>query len=148
MSHSYPWAHIVHLFCAIIFAGGVFFEMLVLSALHGQAVDKAARKQAEAAVSRRARKVMPWVVALLFISGLLMAHRYAALLTQPLASAFGLQLSLKIMLAASVLGHFVVAVTKMRRGTLTAAWSRYIHMAVLVQIILIVLLAKTMFYLA
>ena len=99
-------------------------------------------------MARRARKVMPWVVALLFISGLLMAHRYAALLTQPLASAFGLQLSLKIMLAASVLGHFVVAVTKMRRGTLTAAWSRYIHMAVLVQIILIVLLAKTMFYLA
>ena len=111
-------------------------------------MDKAARKQAEAAVSRRARKVMPWVVALLFISGLLMAHRYSALLTQPLASAFGLQLSLKIVLAASVLGHFVVAVTKMRQGTLTAAWSRYIHVAVLVQIILIVLLAKTMFYLA
>ena len=148
MSSSYAWAHIVHLFCAIVFAGGVFFEVLVLSALHGQGVDKSARKQVEAAVSRRARKVMPWVVALLFASGLLMLHRYAVVLAQPFASAFGLQLSLKIALAASVLVHFVVALSKMRRDTLTVAWSRYIHVAVLVQIILIVLLAKTMFYLA
>ncbi len=32
------------------------------------------------------------------------------------------------------------------RGTLAAAWSKYVHAAVLVQMILIVLRAKTMFY--
>jgi hypothetical protein len=44
--------------------------------------------------------------------------------------------------------HFVVAVSKMRRGTLTVAWSKYIHRAVFCHVLLIVLLAKTMFYLS
>jgi hypothetical protein len=34
----------------------------------------------------------------------------------------------------------------MRRHTLTKAWSRYIHTAVLLHMTLIVILAKTMFY--
>ncbi len=144
MSH-YAWIHIVHLFAAIVFVGGVFFEMLVLSALHRQ-VPPEVRRATDAALSRRARKVMPWVVVLLFASGLTLAWHYLAALQQPLASAFSLQLSLKIVLAFSVLLHFVIAVTKMRRGTLTAAWSRYIHVAVFCQMLLIVLLAKTMFY--
>ena len=144
MSH-YAWAHIVHLFAALVFVGGVFFEILVLSALHRQ-VSREVRRETDAALSRRARRVMPWVVALLFASGLILGGHYWAALQQPLASAFALQLSLKIVLAFSVLLHFVIAVTKMRRGTLTAAWSRYIHAAVFCQMVLIVLLAKTMFY--
>ena len=147
MTHTYPWAHIVHLFCAIIFVGGVFFEMLVLSVLHTRSVSREARKEIEPALSRRLTRVMPWVILLLFGSGLMMLHRYAPLFAQPV-SAFTLQLGLKIALAASILLHFIIAVTKMRRQTLTAAWSRYIHTAVLLQACLIVLLAKTMFYLA
>ena len=148
MSQTYPWAHIVHLLCAIVFVGGVFFELLVLSVLHTSAVDRDARRQVEAALSRRLRRVMPWVILLLFGSGLVMLHRYATLLLPPWQSAFSVQLALKLLLAASVLLHFVLAVTKMRRQTLTAAWSRYIHRAVLLQVVCIVLLAKSMFYLA
>lgn len=145
MSSAYPWAHIVHLFCAIVFVGGVFFEMLVLSVLHTRAVGRGARREVEAALSRRLRRVMPWVILLLFGSGLIMLHRYAPLFAQPW-SAFTLQLALKIALALSILVHFVTAVTHMRRNTLTAARSRYIHTAVLIQAVLIVLLAKSMFY--
>ncbi len=146
MNQLYPWAHIVHVFCAIAFVGGVFFEALVLSAMHSKQVSREARREVERALSRRAVRVMPWVVGCVFLSGLTMAHRYAALLMHPFSSAFALQLSVKILLAFGILCHFVVAVYKMKTHTLTAAWSKYIHAAVLVQMLLIVLLAKTMFY--
>ncbi|WP_274570918.1 CopD family copper resistance protein [Neisseria leonii] len=144
MSALYPYAHILHLFCAIAFVGGVIFEALILSALHG--ISRDARREAHAAISRRAVKVMPFIVLVLFVSGLLMLHRYGSILSNPFASAFGLQLSLKLLLAAGILCHFVIAVYKMRTQTLTAAWSKYIHTAVLIQMLLIVLLAKSMFY--
>ncbi|MFV2029452.1 CopD family copper resistance protein [Neisseria sp. S1] len=144
---AYAVAHIVHLFCAVIFVGGVFFEALVLSVLHTDKVGREVRREVDRALSYRAPRVMPWVVGLLFISGLAMAHRYAAVLSSPFGSAFAVQLALKILLAFSVLIHFLIAVVKMRRGTLTAAWSKYIHIAVLLHMIAIVVLAKTMFYL-
>ena len=45
-----------------------------------------------------------------------------------------------------MLVHFLIAVYKIATRTLTVAWSKYIHAAVLVQMLGIVLLAKTMFY--
>lgn len=148
MQVFYPYAHIVHLFCAIAFVGGVIFEALILSALHDKSVSSEARREAHAAISRRAVKVMPLIVLTLFVSGLVLLHRYAAVLAAPLTSAFALQLSLKLALAVGILCHFVIAVYKMRRHTLTVAWSKYIHTAVLIQMLLIVFLAKSMFYFA
>ncbi|MCF7520974.1 hypothetical protein L4G92_02755 [Neisseria sp. ZJ106] len=143
----YAAAHIVHLYCALIFVGGVFFEALVLSALHGRRVSREARREAHGAVSHRAVRVMPWAVAALFVSGGVMVwERYLPLLQQPFASSFGGLLALKIVLAFSVLAHFLTAVAKMVRHTMTAAWSKYIHAAVLVHMLLIVFLAKAMFY--
>lgn len=42
---DYAWAHLAHLFFAVIFVGGVFFEALVLSVMHTSAVsrDRAAK---------------------------------------------------------------------------------------------------------
>lgn len=145
---AYALAHIVHLLCAILFVGGVLFEALVLSALHTPAVSREVRRAAEKAVSARAVKVMPWAVMLLFVSGLALAHRYAPLLAAPAESSLALQLWIKILLAFSILIHFIAAVRRMRRGTMTAAFSKYIHRAVLAHMLLIVILAKTMFYLA
>lgn len=148
MSQIYAAAHIVHLFCAVIFVGGVFFEGLVLSVLHTKKVSREARREVEKAVSSRVTKIMPPVVITLFLSGLVMLHRYAAVLSQPFATPFNTQLALKLLLAISVLVHFVIAVTKMRRKTLTAAWSKYIHAAVFIHMLGIVFLAKSMFYLS
>ena len=143
---SYAWAHIAHLLCALVFVGGVLFEALILSALHRPEVGRETRREAERAIAARAVRVMPWVVGLLFASGLLLAHRYAEVLTTwPLAS-MAWQLWLKILLAFSILAHFVGAVYRMRRGTMTGGLSRYIHRAVLVQMLVIVVLAKAMFY--
>lgn len=144
--NSYTLAHIIHLYCAIAFVGGVIFEALILSALHSPAVSRDARREVERAISRRAVRVMPFVVAGVFLSGLAMVHRYLDVLRNPLASAFGMQLLIKILLAFSILAHFLIAVSKMRRNTLTVAWSKYIHAAVLIQMLAIVFLAKSMFY--
>ncbi|MDK4684135.1 CopD family copper resistance protein [Kingella negevensis] len=146
MSQLYPLAHIIHLFCAITFVGGVFFEAFVLSVMHTKRVNREARREVERALSYRAVRVMPWVVAGVFLSGLTMVHRYWDILQHPFASAFALQLTLKILFAFSILCHFLIAVYKMKTHTLSAAWSKYIHAAVFTQMICIVLLAKTMFY--
>lgn len=143
---TYAVAHLVHLFCAITFVGGVFFEALVLSVLHSKHVSREARREVERAISQRARRVMPFVVLGVFVSGGFLLTRYIDILRDPFASAFGVQLLLKLCLAISVLIHFVVAVSKMYRGTLTVAWSKYIHVAVFCQMVAIVFLAKSMFY--
>ena len=144
----YAVAHIVHLFCAIAFVGGVFFEVLVLSVLHTRRVSREARREVEQAMSYRAVRVMPPMVVTLFLSGLVMLwERYLPVLQQPWDSALGTMLMMKILLALSVLAHFAVAVVKMARKTLTMGWSKYIHAVVLTHMLLIVFLAKAMFYL-
>ncbi|MCP1660456.1 CopD family copper resistance protein [Neisseria perflava] len=144
----YAVAHIVHLYCAVAFVGGVFFEMLVLSVLHTGRVSREARREVERAMSYRAVRVMPLVVITLFISGGVMVwERYLPVFAEPFASPFGTMLFLKVLLAFSVLVHFAIAVVKMARHTLTVGWSKYIHAVVLVHMLLIVFLAKAMFYL-
>lgn len=143
----YAIAHIVHLFCAIFFVGGVFFEAAVLSVLHSGRVSREARQEAEKAIATRAVRVMPWVVLGVFVSGFAMVYeRYLPALAMPFVSSFALLLMIKIILAFSILAHFVIAVCKMRRQMMTVAWSKYIHRAVLAHMIVIVLLAKLMFY--
>ncbi|PSJ80329.1 CopD family copper resistance protein [Neisseria iguanae] len=143
----YAVAHIVHLFCAIAFVGGVFFEMLVLSVMHTKRVSREARREVEKAMSYRAVRVMPPVVIVLFLSGLVMVfERYVPVFHQPFASSFGTMLFFKVLLAFNVLLHFAIAVVKMARGTLTVGWSKYIHAVVFAHMLLIVFFAKAMFY--
>ena len=111
-----------------------------------QTLLKKKENEAERVISRRAVRVMPFIVLGVFGSGLVMLHRYIDLLRDPFASAFSIQLTLKLCLATGVLVHFLIAVYKIATRTLTVAWSKYIHAAVLVQMLGIVLLAKTMFY--
>ena len=148
MSALYPYAHIIHLYCAITFVGGVFFEALVLSVMHSKRVSREARREVERALSYRAVRVMPWVVSGVFLSGLTMVHRYAAVLRHPFSGGFATMLSLKILLAFGILAHFVIAVYKMKTHTLTVGWSKDIPAAVFTQMLLIVFLAKAMFYFA
>ncbi len=148
MSALYPYAHIIHLYCAITFVGGVFFEALVLSVMHSKQVSREARREVERALSYRAVRVMPWVVSGVFLSGLTMLHRYASVLRHPFSGGFATMLTLKILFAFGILAHFVIAVYKMKTHTLTVGWSKYIHAAVFTQMVCIVFLAKAMFYFA
>ncbi len=136
----------LHLFAAILFVGTVFFEVLILASIRRK-VGREAMRAVEAAVGRRARQVMPFVLLVLYGAGITMAWGYRAHLAEPFASPFAIMLSLKILLALSVLGHFVFAVTRGARGILRAGQARFVHVSVFCHVIAIVFLAKAMFFL-
>lgn len=146
MAHWYGWVQLLHLACAIVFAGAVAFEVLILEGLHGElGIEEMARL--ERLVVRRARRVMPFVVALLFASGgVLFAVRCAGFAC--LGSRFGLLLGLKVLLALGVLGVFVSTMWTALRGRLDPCRFRSTHRVVLALMAGIVFLAKAMFLLA
>lgn len=143
----YAVAHVVHLLMAFGFVGIVFFEVMMLEAVRSR-VSKNAMNDVERALGQRARRIVPFIILLLYGSGIAMAGAYGALLADFGQSSFGTQLLLKIVLAVSVFGHFATAMTLMWRRSMTPRRSRIIHYSVFAHAVLIVLLAKTMFYLS
>lgn len=143
---SYSIALVLHLLAALIFVGTVFFEVLILENVRKH-LPREVMREVERAVGNRARALMPWVLLVLYGAGIAMAWRYRAALAQPFAGNFGLLLSLKILLALSVFGHFVTAMALRARGLLNGRRSRVLHLSVFFQVIAIVLLAKGMFFL-
>ena len=143
---SYGLLLTVHLLAAIAFAGTVFFEVVMLGGMRRHLPARLAR-EFERALGNRATAVMPWVLLALYAAGIGLAWQHRTALTQPLASGFGLMLGAKILLAASVLGHFATAMAWRRRGTLNGRRSRRLHASVFCHVLAIVLLAKGMFYL-
>jgi uncharacterized protein len=142
---SYPVLVTLHLFGALVFIGAVFFEVLILDGARKD-VGRRVMAEVEQAIGRRARHVMPWVLLVLFGAGIGLAWNYRAVLAHPLQSGFGALLTLKIILALSVLAHFVRAVTWSASGKMTLRRFRFIHWSVFLHMIAIVVLAKSMFY--
>ena len=142
---SYPLLVTLHLFAAIMFVGTVFFEVLMLEGIRKH-VPREAMRTVERAIGARARRIIPWVLLVLYGAGLGMAWHHAGALAVPFSSSFSLLLTLKILLALSVFGHFATAMILARRGQLTTARSQKIHISVFCHVVLIVLLAKAMFY--
>lgn len=142
---SYPILLTLHLFGALVFIGAVFFEILILENVR-QRVSRRAMAEVEQAVGRQARRLMPWVLLVLYGAGIGMAWNYRAVLAHPLESGFGTLLALKITLAISVLAHFIRAITWSASGRMTARRFRFIHWSVFAQMVAIVVLAKAMFH--
>lgn len=138
---------LAHLFAALIFIGTVFFEVLILARLHQQ-LPARVMVQVEQGVGQRARVLMPWVLLVLFGAGIGMVWlRYLPVLAAPLASSFGTLLALKLILAASVLLHFLLTMLRMRRGRVGPGYLRFVHLSLFGHMVAIVVLAKSMFYL-
>jgi hypothetical protein len=142
---SYPILVAIHLFGALIFVGAVFFEVLILEGARKH-VDPKAMSAVERAIGVRARRLMPWVLLALYSAGIGLAWQYRAALADPFSSAFSAMLTIKIVLALSVLVHFIRAITWSIGGRMTARRFRVIHISVFCHVILIVLLAKSMFH--
>ena len=137
---------LAHLFAALIFIGTVFFEVLILASVHKQ-LPARVMLLVEQGIGRRARALMPWVLLVLFGAGIGMVWlHYLPVLATPSSSAFGALLTLKLILAASVLMHFLLTVWLMRRGRVSAAYLRFVHLSLFCHMVAIVLLAKSMFY--
>lgn len=137
---------LLHLFAAFIFVGTVFFEVLMLEGIR-QRVPRESMRSVEVAIGQRARKFMPFVIIVLYGAGITMAWQYRAVLASPFSSAFTIMLWLKIVLALSVLVHFVTAIRLSATHRLTAKHFKYIHLSVFLHMLAIVFLAKAMFYL-
>lgn len=136
----------IHLLCAIIFVGAVFFEVLVIEPLEKQLPAEMGKLIADA-IPRHVRKFMPVVVALLFItSGMMYWVHYS---TRPdlFHTTFGILLTIKASLAIVVLGIFISAIRASFKGTMDLCRFRYTHRVIAVLMLAIVLLAKGMFYL-
>lgn len=136
----------LHLFAAIMFVGTVFFEVLILEGIR-RPVGREVMRLVETAIGRRARRVMPFAIIVLYGAGIAMAWQYRDALAHPFDSTFATLLTIKIVLALSVLGHFLVAITASAFGKLKSRHFKLIHLSVFTQMILIVFLAKAMFYL-
>lgn len=135
----------IHLFAAIMFVGTVFFEVLILESVR-KPVGRDVMRTIERAIAGRARRVMPFVMVALYGAGAGMAWQFRSTLVHPFASSFALLLWIKILLALSVLAHFIVAMALSGTGKLKSRHFRQIHLSVFVHAVLIVFLAKAMFY--
>lgn len=144
---SYGLTHVLHLFCAIIFIGAVFFEVLILEAARKR-VPADYMKAIEKGIMHRARRLMPPVVLTVFASGIYMATIHLGGVSSPFETNFSTLLSLKILIASSVLLHFITAMTLSLRGKMTSFRFKFIHISVFSHMVLIILLAKGMFYLS
>jgi hypothetical protein len=137
---------LLHLLAAFIFVGMVFFEVLMLEGIRAH-VPHDAMRSIEIAIGQRARKFMPYVIIVLYGAGITMAWGYRAVLAHPFASMLGGLLTLKILLALSVLVHFIIAIRGSAKGTLKARAFKNIHRSVFIHMVFIIILAKAMFYL-
>ncbi|MFZ2318723.1 MAG: hypothetical protein WAW12_02525 [Pseudomonas sp.] len=143
---TYALLHTVHLLAAIGFIGTLFYEVAILARVKPQ-LDPAQLGTLERALGARTRTVLHGVVVLVYGAGLGLAWQHRQALSAPFASSFATLLTLKIVLAIGVFFSFGAVAMLLRSGRMTPALYRQLHWAVLVQMLLIVLLAKAMFYL-
>jgi len=141
----YPYLLVIHLLAAIAFIGTLFFEVFIWYSARRQVPD-AGRTAADQAIAARSRKVLHAVVLVLYGAGIGLAWHHRGALSQPLASSFGGLLSLKIILALSIIGHYLLLAYWLQRGRLSEGRARWIRCSILAHMLLIVMLAKAMFY--
>lgn len=141
----YPWLLVTHLLAAIGFIGTLFFEVVIWHAAR-QTLTDAARSTADQAIGERSRKVLHAVIVLLYGAGMGLAWQYRDALRHPLDSLFASLLSLKILLALSIIAHYLLLAFWLKSARLSANRACWIRRSVLGHMLLIVLLAKAMFY--
>ena len=142
---EYGIVHVIHLLCAAAFIGVVFFEVFILEGIRDQ-LGPTLMPQIETGIINRAKRIMPWVVATLFLSGLFLAYIHYSRMPEPFGNSFGILLGVKILLALSVLVHFVTAIRSATNGCMTSQRFERTHLSVIIHMFFIVVLAKAMFY--
>lgn len=143
---EYPILLIIHLSCAILFIGVVAFEVIFLEPIRRHLPDNM-MTLVEAGIHTRARRFMPFVVLALFASGITLLGRvYWNGWYPPFSSLFSTLLTIKIVLAFSVLVHFITAIRASLCKTMTSRRFLLTHYSVFTHMILIVILAKVMLH--
>jgi hypothetical protein len=141
----YPFLLVTHLLAAIAFIGTLFFEVFIWHSARQQLAN-GGQLMADQAIAVRSRKVLHGVVLLLYGAGIGLAWQHRGVLSQPLASSFGTLLSLKIVLALSIIGHYLLLAYWLKSARMTSNRANWIRRSILGHMLLIVILAKAMFY--
>lgn len=134
---------ILHLLAAIAFIGTLFFEVFIWHSARKE-LAWSAQLTSDQAIARRSRRVLHGVVVLLYGAGIAMAWQYRGVLSLPWASHFAALLSLKIVLAVSIIGHYLLLAYWLGRDHLSPARAMWIRRSILGHMLLIVILAKMM----
>lgn len=134
---------IVHLLAAIAFIGTLFFEVVIWHSAREE-LAWSAQFTSDHAIARRSRQVLHGVVVLLYGAGIGLAWHYRGVLSVPWGSHFAALLSLKIVLALSIIGHYVWLAYLLSHQRLSPRRATWIRRSILVHMVVIVILAKLM----
>lgn len=136
----------LHLLAAIAFIGTLFFQVLILAPA-AQRLDPSVRSLLSPVLGQQARHVIHVVAIVLYGAGLMLAWPYRSLLANPLSSTFGTLLSLKILLAVMIIGHYAALIFLRRAQRVTERVMYLLNVSLLLHAVLLVICAKSMFVL-
>ena len=145
MEALYPYALIVHLFCAIIFLGFIFTDVVLFSAVRKKLGDEVANKMFRI-ITQRGEKIMPLCLILLVITGGMMLSSYINSDVGYFTSNLQKILWLKVLLAGIVLLMVIISLS-CKFFIILNPLANIIHPVALFLGFGIVLCAKLAFYL-
>ncbi|WP_193074805.1 hypothetical protein [Pseudomonas sp. FME51] len=143
---TYLLIKILHLLAAMAFIGTLFFQVLILTPA-GRRLDAGVRTPMSQALGQQARRVIHVVALVLYGAGLTLAWPYRSLLADPFSSHFATLLSLKILLALLIIGHYAALIFLRRAQRVTERTMHLLNISLLAHAVLLVICAKTMFVL-
>ena len=136
----------LHLLATIAFIGTLFFQVVILwPATRNMSAEPI--ETARQAIKKRAQGVIHWAGLFVYGVGLALVWPYRSYLLDPFASTFSLFLSLKLLLAALILLHYVALAFLRRSGILGERGTYWLNVSVLLLAVLLVLCSKGMFLL-
>ena len=144
MQAIYPYAQLIHLICAIIFVGFLFFDVIIFSRAKAKLPAEIAQK-AQQAISSVAIKIMPLCVLLLVLTGGMMMSRWVGskaggYFESNLQIVFMIKVILALLIVAAVIINLSCKFIFKRPSPLGN-----IHPFALTAAVFIVLFAKVMF---
>nr|WP_314564821.1 copper resistance protein CopD [uncultured Campylobacter sp.] len=144
MQAIYPYAQLIHLICAIIFVGFLFFDVIIFSRAKKKLPAEIAQK-AQQAITSVAIKIMPLCVLILILTGGMMMSNWVGskaggYFETNLQIAFMIKFCLAMVIVAAVIVNLSCKFIFKRPSPLGN-----IHPIALTLAAIIVLLAKVMF---
>lgn len=136
----------LHLLAAIAFIGTLFFQVLILAPVTRR-LAPATRELLSPALGQQARHVVHVVALVLYGAGLALVWPYRTLLANPFASTFATLLTLKIILALLIIGHYALLIFLRRSQRIGERGMDLLNVSLLLHAVVLVVCAKSMFVL-
>ena len=145
MESLYPFALIIHVFCAIIFVGYLFFDVVIFSKAKKN-LKQELRTEVQEVITKKAIKIMPICVLLLLLTGGMMMSKWVGSQIGYFDTTFQQIFMLKVFFACLI--FIMVALSLSYKFILKKPnpLNKIIHPLALTLAILIMLCAKLMFY--